>query len=716
MDSPMYDEYNNTWSHAGNPGAVAGRATKRRRTDVNEGPAQPTQERGIMRDGHEPGLPRFIGSSSGIHLIRTVYDVLARSHVDRSRNRHDATADVVPGEEDQLAGPSPSDPRARGGLPVTPFWQPDEIRGSAATITFNSLLQWTESYFNYWHPIFPLLHGPVFLGILEQVAENGIESLNQADAIIVRSILSISLADSRQISGHRHSFPPNLILLNQDDIAASLNFVLSSPASINNIQAALCVELFLVSMLNFNMASRVGGIIIRMSFNLGLHRCPTRFTNFSAHDASMRRRLWWSIYCLDRLVCQTLGLPLGIKDDDIDVCLPSEELHSPGRDSQSNDTDLRAGQLHEYEKLQLLVMLSKHAKLRGMILELRNKSIRFRREDSGRALRVQAELKRWTNEIYDLTSTNPTSRNSPAENPSGDNSSDTSDDYIHPSHKILLVTLQHELILSLYRPLLAADLETPSSQAAFQECINASRTIIDTAADNPKSLRAKESNLKDGHLLWPSLTWSIWMSCFVLTYAAMEGITTAASAKRYAKRALRVLKLLSLRKTSWPDKCTLAVEQLIVFLGHREPNEGPSPSNIRCSHRRPSLSQSTHHTKAARTPTTSNQAHNPEILSQGDGRWPHSHQPRFDDQGSASSQSQSVPSLAGMNLPGTTDSQDFLASEFPGFTSNITFEYANMLGGMDHMYANPLVALDFANFAQDPNAQSMILDHSLGSN
>lgn len=150
-----------------------------------------------------------------------------------------------------------------------------------AAVNFDNLLQWTEGYFKYWHPIFPFLHGPAFLGVLEQVGDNGIEALNQADAIIVRSVLSISLAD------FRHPFPPNLVFLNQDDVAASPTFVLSNPASINNIQAALCVELFLVSMLNFNMASRVGGIIVRMSFNLG----PSRFSNFSAHDALMRKRL-----------------------------------------------------------------------------------------------------------------------------------------------------------------------------------------------------------------------------------------------------------------------------------------------------------------------------------------------------------------------------------------------------------------------------------------
>ncbi|KAI1313778.1 fungal-specific transcription factor domain-containing protein [Xylaria venustula] len=709
MDSPIDDEYGGTWSsHSANAGGTgSGRAAKRRRTDVDVAQAQ---ERGVMRDGNEPGLPRFIGSASGIHLIRTVYDVLARSHVDR-----DTAADVVPGEEDQLTGPSPSDPRARGGLPATPFWHPDEIAGSMATVNFDALLQWTESYFQYWHPIFPFLHGPAFLGVLEQVSENGIEALAQAEAIIVRSVLSISLADCRQIARQRHAFPPDLVFLNQDDIAASLAFVLSSPASIINIQAALCVELFLISMLNFNMASRVGGTIVRMSFNLGLHRCPSRFPNFSTHDVAMRKRLWWSIYCLDRAVCQTLGLPLGIKDDDVDVCLPSEEVHTPGRDATSIGGSVRGGEPIHDGQLELLGMLSKHAKLRGMILELRNKSIRFRRQDSERALRVQAEVKRWINEVYDLTSAHPSPRSSPMESPArGD--SGTSDNSMHLSHRILLVILQHELILSLYRPLLVSDLGTPSSQAAFQECINASRAIIDTTAGDSLNLPGGEPSLKDGHLRWPSLTWSIWMSCFVLTYAAIEGITTALSAKRYANRALRVLKLLSLRKTSWPDKCTLAVEQLIAFLDHSDSNKSRPLPAVRRSQRRPSIRQSRHNTETSEAPATPSQAPNSETSQvQVHRHRPRPHQPRLHDQGTANPQLQNVTPLVDTNFAGAIDTQDFWTPAFPESASNLTFECENPLGAANHIYADPLIALDFANFAQGPNTQSM-MDYNLGMN
>ncbi|KAJ8131159.1 hypothetical protein O1611_g2468 [Lasiodiplodia mahajangana] len=665
MTSPMDEDYNDTWSQpvdARENAEPFSRANKRRRIVQNGGSAQ---ERGVMRDGNEPGVPRFIGSSSGIHLIRTVSEVLARSHTDQSGSGQEVATDLVPGEEDQLTAPSASDPLTPDGPSITPFWHPDEITGSTGAVDFDDMLQWTESYFKYWHPIFPLLHGPGFLGLLEQASENGIEALNQADAIL-------------------------------EDIASSLNFVLGTPASIQNIQAALCVELFLISMLKFNMASRVGGTIVRMAFNLGLHRCPGRFINFDTHHAMMRKRLWWSIYCLDRVVCQTLGLPLGIRDDDVDVCLPMEELHGLEGD--------RKGQGSENEQLQLLTMLSKHAKLRGMILELRNKSIRFRHEDSERVLRVQAEVKRWINEIYDLTSS-PSPRQSSIESVRNEYSSRSAAS-IPSSHSMLLSILQHELILSLHRPLLASGLGTLSSQAAFQECINASRFIIDITADISQENQNGGPRVRSGYLLWPSLTWSVWMSCYVLTYAAIEGVTTAVSARRYADRALQVLKLLSLRKTSWPEKCILAVERLTGFLDARIydernlPRRRKSPSNPAKSRY---FNETSRNLAGPHDPEGSrnlNSNTSPQVSSRRARIHPRSPTP----QRSASRRLQSTHSSTR-----TTNALDLSLTENPGIGSNATFEYPDVPDstGTNHTYIDPLIALDFANFTQGSTTQNI---------
>lgn len=318
-----------------------------------------------MRDGGNPGLPRFVGSSSGIHFVRTVYGILSRS-----TGQQLSVSQLVPGEDDQLddaresVGANPATP---GTGARAPLWQSNEVIPSgdpmASSVTFDALIAWTKSYFETWHPVFPFLHGPEVVEILEQVANNGLENISPQDSAIVRAIVSISLADSRQLGTANAPgpgpVPLDLVFFSLDHVASSLHFILGTPASLKNIQAALCVELFLVSMLKFNMASRVGGVVVRMAYHLGLHRCPRRYQNFNPHEVSMRKRIWWSFYCLERLVCQALGLPLDVQDSDVDVCFSHDiEYHQPAgsedeayKDDESKGTSFKSSQYSHSRRL-----------------------------------------------------------------------------------------------------------------------------------------------------------------------------------------------------------------------------------------------------------------------------------------------------------------------------------------------------------------------------
>lgn len=330
MSVPTSGEYDDEWSGQTGNGVQSQYPAKRRRT---ESYGLSTQEIGLMRDGGEPGIPRFIGSGSGIHFIRTVYDALARS-VGGGPARSKvgmSTSQLVPGEDDQLVEHAPGGFGTPGTRARAPFWKQSEIIQDVEirprNISFDNLVDYTRSYFDNWHPAFPFLHGPEVLEIFEQVGSQSISSLGEADATIVRAIVSISLADSRQLSIRQNAIPAELVFLSQEDVASRLVFVVGCPASLKNLQAAVAAMLFLISLLKFNQASRLSGVIVRMAFHLGLHRCPYRYPNFSPHEATMRKRLWWSLYCLDRMVCQSLGLPLDIRDDDVDVCYTDIERH-----------------------------------------------------------------------------------------------------------------------------------------------------------------------------------------------------------------------------------------------------------------------------------------------------------------------------------------------------------------------------------------------------
>lgn len=100
----------------------------------------------------------------------------------------------------------------------------------------------------------------------------------------------------------------------------------------------------------YNAASRLEGLAVRMAFQLRLHHCPVRIGGDAANEAELRKRLFWSIFCIDRYICIRLGIPLGIRFEDVDVCYPHSEKHGTGKSDEERDS-----------RLDLLDFLARHA-------------------------------------------------------------------------------------------------------------------------------------------------------------------------------------------------------------------------------------------------------------------------------------------------------------------------------------------------------------------
>lgn len=271
----------------------------------------PPREVGLMRSIPGEKISSFVGSSSGVHFIRSVYSAL-RSH-------HNSAAPIpspeVPGEDDNLPSASPNVSKR--------IWRGNEVAPhGSSTITFQKLVDWSQSYFANWHPAYPFLHAPAILSFFESLSQGRDVRESAApdfDFIVLRAIMSISLADRRQsLSDNEEPYPAELVFQSYDEASNSVQHAFTQPVSMQSLQAALSVQLFLVSMLRFNAASRLGGLIIRMALQMGLHRCPQRYPSFSPTQRELRHRVFFSLYCIDRFICQSTGLPLSLRDDDID--------------------------------------------------------------------------------------------------------------------------------------------------------------------------------------------------------------------------------------------------------------------------------------------------------------------------------------------------------------------------------------------------------------
>jgi hypothetical protein len=144
-------------------------------------------------------------------------------------------------------------------------------------------------------------------------------------------------------------------------------------------------------------------------------------------------------------------------------------------------------------------------------MENRNKSaLRDDYNEADKVMEVEAEHTRWWNTVDEYLSDDEVTKS------------------IIKAHQVTLLVLRFESVLALHRSVLATSKKNSAYNAALQRCISASRSIINTlhkaikgfgAFDGSPGQRGYEST----PLLWPSFTWAVWMSVFIVVFAATEG-------------------------------------------------------------------------------------------------------------------------------------------------------------------------------------------------
>ncbi|CAI6342047.1 unnamed protein product [Periconia digitata] len=466
------------------------------------------------------------------------------SHVSDARNLIDTPeSDAAPGETDARTGNAQNASKW--------LWRPHEvlpIGNSASTVhcTFQDLLEWSQNYFDHWHPAFPFIHAPSILEFFRQVVQSDLSTQYPAfdlQLTMLRAIVSISLMDARQMSTRPKPVPQTLVFPSYKDAIDSVRQILIEETSILSLQTLVSVQVFLISMLRYNAASRLEGLAVRMAFQLHLHHCPVRMGGDAAAEAELRKRLFWSIFCIDRYICIRLGIPLGIRSADVDVCYPHSEKH--GAKSPTEERDHR---------LDLLDFLARHAEIRGSIMELRNRAaLDSTATESDTIMRIEAEHTKWWNYIDEyLSDSDPASS-------------------ISQPHQITLVVLRFELVIALHRSVLATSNKNAAYSVALQRCISASRSIINRLYKALQDFGDSSSALNSagkpsGPLMWPSFTWALWMSAFIVIFSATEDQLPREVAMRLSGRSIEILKHIALRGTNWPEACIVAIQNLMSRL------------------------------------------------------------------------------------------------------------------------------------------------------
>lgn len=529
----------------------------------------------------------WLGSSSGVYFVNTVRRAFSAAFATSNLagpNAVPASEDILTGEDAEGRsyngplhdGPSTTDPFPQ--LLAAGLGKPPEQRVAIELVT---------SFFTTWHPLFPFLHGPSFLKDMESIYKRQRRSSKPTNdnptPQDIRKLLTFQLII-------------NIASLDRTDILLPIESRIKSTADVSRmagclalshdmatIQAILAAELYLVATLAIRQASTVAGIIVKLIYHAGLHRCPLRYAQLSLEDCEIRKRIFWSAYALDRHCSLSLGDPNTIQDDDIDVCLSGPELHKalprdiiPKADIEmgvhmppppltADDPRVVNDDAPEAREKRLreaaLTAYVQWGKLTGQIIEVFHKSINHRFPKHEQILRLTSDIETWWNDlpgflsgesevgshdhIHDLpekggNSTQQSSgRKGSSSTSGGPASGDTtaipsSQQHLAPFFKILY----HRLLLLVNRPRLSLDQTTPEFQHGLQVCIRASRGIV-------AGLKAHKQHGQSMFL--PGLLSAAWMSGLIIAFACQLGKYAKARALSDMQACLTLLESMNHR-------------------------------------------------------------------------------------------------------------------------------------------------------------------------
>lgn len=505
-----------------------------------------TSEIGTLKKLPNQGTA-WLGSSSGVYFVNTVRRAFSAAF---------ATHQAVPASEDILTGED-----AEGRSFHGPFVDGPSTTDSFPTVLATSLgrlpdkkiaMELVMSYFKAWHPIFPMLYGPSFLRDMELLysaqrptppafsGNRSTETPDDVPPIDVRKMVTFQLIINVASLDRTDIQLPNESRIRSTADVTRVAGSIALDHDIATLQTLLAAQLYLVSTLAIRAASTVGGILVKLIYHAGLHRCPLRYAQLSESDCDIRKRIFWTAYALDRHCSLSLGDPNTIQDDDIDVCLSGRELHKavarellahPEQEINlhRNDSTLRVGGLGhgpvqddprfsvdsapEAREKSLreaaLISYVHWSKLTGRIIEIFHKSINHRFPKHEQIVYLTSDIETWWNNLPSFL-TGDESQNHNSTDASSPDSSTPQLSHFSSFFKIAY----HRLLLLLSRPRLSLDQTTPEFQYGLQVCIRASRNIL-------AGLKAHKSSGQSMFL--PGLLSAAWMSGLIIAFACQLG-------------------------------------------------------------------------------------------------------------------------------------------------------------------------------------------------
>jgi hypothetical protein len=201
-----------------------------------------------------------------------------------------------------------------------------------------------QHYLDFMFVLMPFFSEMDLLSSLSAVYNDSVRSVKPSDHWFVHMVLAITAAMSSKSQGdndYRRSVGHAAAAFEHADSVLH-------PGAISGVQAILLLLEYSLLMPEYFRCWDLIGMASRVMVDLGLHVDPSSEAKIAKDALDMRRRVFASVYILDRYISLAYGRAFSFTDDSPDVSLPFTSKSTDPRQASSNELFLRSLQPSQY--------------------------------------------------------------------------------------------------------------------------------------------------------------------------------------------------------------------------------------------------------------------------------------------------------------------------------------------------------------------------------
>ncbi|KAL6232946.1 hypothetical protein BDW75DRAFT_9217 [Aspergillus navahoensis] len=273
--------------------------------------------------------PAYIGSSSGLSLAANLGEMVQATVwnqvLSSSRNQPSFTGEGRGNADSRVTGlpPQPTPSGKAPGLERPRTLRMEELLAKSTEPPNDEMGgRILHAYLTRLHVRYPFLDRKELWRLHEdrwRLAKTKREELTKSERFgIFKLYLTYAIgATTMQLSEKYDYVPPEHFYIT----ALQQVPAMCETRSVQNVEAMTLLVVYHLRSASSQGVWYMIGLAMRTAIDLGLHRKANE-TNLDPITAQMRRRLFWTVYYLERVVSVSLGRPFSIADRHIDLPLP----------------------------------------------------------------------------------------------------------------------------------------------------------------------------------------------------------------------------------------------------------------------------------------------------------------------------------------------------------------------------------------------------------